>query len=107
MTEPGCGHWTCSATSERRLDDPLIAVRAAHFAATALTAGVLAFLVLVAKPAVRAAPKGGGWPPFGRRRPRVSGSAPVATRLCGGGWGGVGGGGVRRGWGGLGWRWAR
>jgi putative copper resistance protein D len=37
------------------LDGPLIIVRAVHFAATAQTAGALAFLMLVAAPAARAA----------------------------------------------------
>lgn len=37
------------------MDDWLIVIRAAHFAATALTAGVLAFLVMVAQPALRGA----------------------------------------------------
>lgn len=68
------------------MDDPLIAVRAAHFAATALTAGVLAFLVLVAKPAVRAATKVEGWQPFERRCLRIAWIALAATLLSGVAW---------------------
>ena len=37
------------------MDAWLIVIRAAHFAATALTAGALAFLVVVAQPALRGA----------------------------------------------------
>jgi putative copper resistance protein D len=68
------------------LDDPLIAVRAAHFAATALTAGVLAFLVLVAKPAVRTAATAEGWQPFERQCLWIVWIGLAATLLSGAVW---------------------
>jgi copper resistance protein D len=68
------------------LDDPLIAVRAAHFAATALTAGVLSFLVLVAKPAVRIAVTVEGWPAFERRCLWIAWIGLAATLLSGAVW---------------------
>jgi copper resistance protein D len=69
------------------LDDPLIAaIRAAHFAATALTAGVLSFLVLVAKPAVRTAVTIEGWAAFERRCLWIAWIGLAATLLSGAAW---------------------
>jgi putative copper resistance protein D len=64
------------------LNDPLIVVRATHFAATALTAGVLAFLVLVASPALRAAPADG----IERRLLRIAWIGLAATLASGLAW---------------------
>jgi putative copper resistance protein D len=64
------------------LNDPLIVVRATHFAVTALTVGVLAFLVLVASPALRAAPADG----IERRLLRIAWIGLAATLASGLAW---------------------
>src|SRR5262245_30148112 len=65
------------------MDGWLIVARAVHFAATALTTGVLAFCVLVAEPALRGAAHAGA---AMARDMRLAGVALAATLLSGLAW---------------------
>ena len=68
--------------------DPLILVRAVHFAATVLAAGTIGFMVLVAKPAARAmtSPRPAEFAAFGERLMLVTFMALALAMLSGAVW---------------------
>jgi copper resistance protein D len=68
------------------LDQPLIALRVAHLVATALTAGTLAFLLLVAAPAMHAASMPVGADRFMQQCRRIARIGLVAALMSGVAW---------------------
>ncbi len=68
------------------MDDPLIVVRAVHFAASLTLAGVAIFNVFVARPALRPADGAELRAPVGRRLTLIAWSALALTLLSGAAW---------------------
>ncbi len=68
------------------MNDPLIAIRAIHFAATAMTAGVLAFLALVAGPAYCGAGADRDGSEYRRRIIRLAAGGFAVALLSGAAW---------------------
>ncbi len=68
------------------MNDPIFAVRAVHFAATAMTVGVMAFLVLVAGPAFRAAGADLAASEYRRRAVRIAAIGLAAAVVSGAAW---------------------
>jgi copper resistance protein D len=68
------------------VDDPLVLVRAVHFAATLTLAGVATFNVLIAQPALRLADGAELRAPVGRRLRLIGWSALALTLLSGAAW---------------------
>lgn len=68
------------------MDDPLVVVRAVHFAATLTLAGVAIFNIFVAQPALRLADGAKLREPVGRRLTLIGWSALALTLLSGAAW---------------------